>query len=327
METKWLEDFVSLAKTRSFSQSAKLRQVTQPAFSRRIKALEAWAGSDLIDRSTFPSSLTMAGQTLYPQAMEILQSLHTSRAMLRGHASSNENIVDFAIPHTLALTFFPQWIKGLQNRYNDIKTRVTSLNVNDAAMRLVEGGCDFLIAYHHTSQPLHLDSERFDMLLLGKEMLAPYCASNDKGLPIYELPSNVRKPSPFLAYATGAYLGHVVDHMINEIKIPLHLKRMCETNMSESLKVMTLEGHGIAFLPFSAVHKEVKEKKLVQVRLNNGPKLEAEMEIRIYREKFNNQNRLRESAIELWNKLSCEQENKTTPNVLRPINPTSRIAI
>jgi len=32
METKWLEDFVSRAETRSFSNSAQLRHVTQPAF-------------------------------------------------------------------------------------------------------------------------------------------------------------------------------------------------------------------------------------------------------------------------------------------------------
>ena len=40
MELKWLEDFVSLANTSSFSKSAKQRNVTQPAFSRRIRALE-----------------------------------------------------------------------------------------------------------------------------------------------------------------------------------------------------------------------------------------------------------------------------------------------
>ena len=51
VETKWLEDFVSLAETRSFSRSAQLRHVTQPAFSRRIQALEAWVGVDLVDLS------------------------------------------------------------------------------------------------------------------------------------------------------------------------------------------------------------------------------------------------------------------------------------
>jgi hypothetical protein len=43
METKWLEDFVSLAETRSFSRSAQLRHVTQLAFSRRIQSLEGLA--------------------------------------------------------------------------------------------------------------------------------------------------------------------------------------------------------------------------------------------------------------------------------------------
>ena len=69
METKWLEDFVSLAETRSFSRSAQLRHVTQPAFSRRIQSLEAWAGTDLVDRSAYPTRLTAAGETLHAQAM------------------------------------------------------------------------------------------------------------------------------------------------------------------------------------------------------------------------------------------------------------------
>jgi DNA-binding transcriptional LysR family regulator len=56
MELKWLEDFASLARTGSFSRSAEERHVTQPAFSRRIQALETWLGVALIDRSTAPSS-------------------------------------------------------------------------------------------------------------------------------------------------------------------------------------------------------------------------------------------------------------------------------
>ena len=52
MELKWLEDFLSLAETRSFSRSAEQRRVTQPAFSRRIRSLEIWLGTVLLDRST-----------------------------------------------------------------------------------------------------------------------------------------------------------------------------------------------------------------------------------------------------------------------------------
>ena len=77
-ETKWLEDFVSLAETRSFSRSAQLHHVTQPAFSRRIQALEAWAGTDLVDRSSYPTRLTLAGETLYAQSLDMLQAMLTA---------------------------------------------------------------------------------------------------------------------------------------------------------------------------------------------------------------------------------------------------------
>ncbi|KAB0771523.1 LysR family transcriptional regulator, partial [Pseudomonas aeruginosa] len=38
LELKWLEDFIALAGTRSFSQAAEKRFVTQPALSRRIRS-------------------------------------------------------------------------------------------------------------------------------------------------------------------------------------------------------------------------------------------------------------------------------------------------
>jgi len=83
MDTKWLEDFVSLAETRSFSRSAQLRHVTQSAFSRRIQSLEAWAGADLINRSSYPTTLTPAGQVLYAKALELLQFLHSTKIEMR----------------------------------------------------------------------------------------------------------------------------------------------------------------------------------------------------------------------------------------------------
>jgi DNA-binding transcriptional LysR family regulator len=98
METKWLEDFVSLAETRSFSRSAQLRHVTQPAFSRRIQSLEAWAGVDLIDRSSYPTKLTPAGETLYVQAMDILQNLHNTRDMVHSQGLAEQDLVTLLDP-------------------------------------------------------------------------------------------------------------------------------------------------------------------------------------------------------------------------------------
>ncbi len=303
METKWLEDFVSLAETRSFSRSAQLRHVTQPAFSRRIQSLEAWAGVDLVDRSAYPTRLTAAGQTLYAQALELLQSLQTTRAMLRTHASAGQDFIEFAVPHTLAFTFFPGWMARLRERFGPLRSRLMALNVHDAAMRLTEGGCDVLIAYHHPAQPLQLDPERYDMVVLGQETLAPYAQPGADGQPRFLLPGQAGQPVPFLAYAPGAYLGGVTEVLLKQAGMPIHLDRVYETDMAEGLKLMAVQGHGLAFLPSSAVQREVAGGSLVA-----AASLQLSMDIRAYRARPGPRQAQRADAQALWDHLVAERD-------------------
>lgn len=304
METKWLEDFVSLAETRSFSRSAQLRHVTQPAFSRRIQALEAWAGTDLVDRSSYPTRLTPAGETLHSQALEILQTLQTTRAMLRGHTSVGQDVIEFAVPHSLAFTFFPAWVSSVRERFGPIKSRLIALNVHDAVMRLVEGNCDLLIAFHHPSQPFQLDPERHEMVTLGEESIAPFCAPDASGEPRFLLPGRPGQPLPYLGYAPGAYLGRMVELILKQAPSAIHLDRVYETDMAEGLKAMALEGHGLAFLPHSSVRKELKTRKLVSAIPPGMSGLSMTMEIRAYREKPPPGVAGRGSAGPLWEFLS-----------------------
>ena len=285
METKWLEDFVSLAETRSFSRSAQLRHVTQPAFSRRIQSLEAWAGTDLVDRSAYPTRLTPAGETLYDQALEVLQALQSTRALMRGHTAAGQDVIEFAVPHTLAFTFFPAWVSGLRENFGPIKSRLIALNVHDAVLRLVEGSCDLLIAYHHPSQPYQLDADRYEMVSLGQEVVAPYVRPGPDGGPLFRLPGSPGQPLPYLGYAPGAYLGQMVELILKQCGTAIHFDRVYETDMAEGLKAMALEGHGVAFLPFSAVEKDLTANKLVPAAPAALRGLQITMDVRAYRER------------------------------------------
>ncbi|MBC7376067.1 MAG: LysR family transcriptional regulator [Burkholderiaceae bacterium] len=309
METKWLEDFVSLAETRSFSRSATLRHVTQPAFSRRIQALEAWAGTDLVDRTSYPTRLTPAGETLYAQSLEMLQALQSTRAMLRGHTTVGKDVIEFAVPHTLAFTFFPAWVSALRQKFGPIKSRLIALNVHDAVMRLIEGSCDLLIAYHHPSQPFQLDPDRYEMVSLGQEVMAPYVKADAEGAPIYRLPGRAGQPLPYLGYAPGAYLGRIVELILKQSPTAIHLDRVYETDMAEGLKAMALEGHGIAFLPYSAVKKELRARKLVSAAPDMGG-LEMTMDVRVYREKPVGATAPKGIAQALWTYLQSQISQK-----------------
>lgn len=280
MESKWLEDFVTLSETRSFSRAAELRNVTQPAFSRRIQALEAWAGSDLIDRTSYPTKLTPAGQIFYEQAMEMLASINTTRALLRGKSASNPETIAFAAPHTLAMTFFPQWLTKMEQGFGALSTRLSAFNVHDAVMQLVNGGCDLVMIYSHPRQPMHLDPARYDTITLGFETMRAYAKADAQGIASIRLPGTRAKPVPFLSYTAGAYLARMVDVLATESAKPLHLRKVFETDMAEVLKMMAVAGHGIAFLPESAVRRELSANALAL-----AGEASIEMEIRLIRER------------------------------------------
>ena len=300
MDTKWLEDFVSLAETRSFSRSAQLRHVTQPAFSRRIQALEAWAGLDLVDRSSYPTRLTAAGETFHAQALEMLGALQATRNMMRSHQVSGQDMIEFAVPHTLAFTFFPHWLTDLREHFRGLKSRLIALNVHDAVLRLTEGSCDLLIAYHHATQPLQLPVERYEMLSLGHETLAPYAKADAEGHALFALPGSTWHPVPFLGYGSGAYMARLVDQVIKHAPTPPHLDPIYETDMAEGLKAMALEGHGLAFLPASSVRKELRAKRLVAAGSSD---YELTMEVRIYRERPEAARHAKPVAQDLWDFL------------------------
>jgi DNA-binding transcriptional LysR family regulator len=55
--------------------------------------------------------------------------------------------------------------------------------------------------------------------------------------------------------------------------------------MAEGLKAMAMEGHGIALLPYSAVKKDLRAKKLVSAVRAGMKDFQITMDVRAYRER------------------------------------------
>ena len=114
---------------------------------------------------------------------------------------------------------------------------------------------------------------------------------------------------PFLSYASGAYLGRLVELIIKQSPVPLNLDPIYETDMAEGLKAMALEGHGVAFLPGSSVKKELLNQRLVRA---TGPgACELSMEVRIYRERPEVARHTKPGAQSLWDFLRDSNVVKT----------------
>lgn len=304
METKWLEDFLCLAETRSFSRAAADRHITQSAFSRRIMALEEWLGTSLVDRSVSPMILTSAGWLFHKLAADLLRDAYAARTLLNGHRplADAAKVVQFAMAHTLLFTFFPNWLKHLQNGFAPLTARVLAVNVPEGVQQLVDEDCDILLAYHHQQLPILLDTHRFPFLLLGVERILPFSKPDKDGQPIFRLPGTSASPLPFMAYSSGAFLGNVVEMMLLNSPAPYHLRRCFETHMSEALKAMVVAGHGVGWLPESCVIDDVREGRLVMA----GPAAWAtNLDVRLYRSSLNT----KPIVKDLWSYVSHELSN------------------
>lgn len=269
MELKWLEDFLSLSQTGNFSRSASERNVTQSAFSRRIKALESWLGVTVVDRSKYPTTLTAAGREFRETAEEALQLLHGSRDSLRSRAKPNPKTIAVATLHTLALAFFPRWLRQIETRVGPLNSRLLPDDFHGCIHAVAEGGYDFLLTFYHPSVPILLDSEKFPHKVLGLDRLALVRAPD---------PLISRDRLPLLSYAQNSFLGKVSAVAGEQgADAGIGVSHVNESAMADAIKFMVLEGHGLAWLPLSLVQKEIADGRLAILAED------AELEVRLYR--------------------------------------------
>ncbi|MGM0984553.1 MAG: LysR substrate-binding domain-containing protein [Pseudomonadota bacterium] len=277
LETKWLEDFVALASSRSFSASARQRHVTQPAFSRRIRSLEQAVGVTLVDRSTTPVDLTPEGQLFLVTARNIVEQLNESLGHLRGLAMANEAL-DIVAAHSLALSFYPQWISRLQQGLGELPTRLVAMNVGDAIHVLREGNCDLMLAYYDPYASMQLDAEVFPSFSIGQVKMLPVSVPDAQGRPRFPLEG--QESIPYLAYTQGAFLGRSVRMLLKNDPLLMRLRTVYETAMAEGLKGMVMQGMGTAWIPDFCIRQELREGHVVRA---GGEQWDVPLEIRLYR--------------------------------------------
>ena len=265
-----------LQKDRSFSQAAERRFVTQPAFSRRIRSLEAALGLQLVNRSRTPIELTEAGQLFLVTARTVVDQLGEILRHLHHLEGGQGEVVQVAAAHSLASGFFPRWVAQLRNDGLNIATRLVATNVGDAVHALREGGCDLMLAFYDPDAALQMDAEIFPSLHMGNTEMLPVCAVDAGGQPLFDLEGE--GSVPLLAYTAGAFLGRSVNLLLRQRN--LRYTTVYETAMADSLKSMALEGMGIAWVPRLSMRGELERGELA---ICGGSQWHVPLEIRLYR--------------------------------------------
>ena len=265
MDIKALEDFICLAETGSFSKAADKRFITQPAFSRRIKSLENWFGTDLVDRSQFPTRLTVSGEKVLTTAQQIIAGLSDCKIQITQENRQNLNQLKFSMPHNLSMGFFPKWRQCIEPVIGDTMIQVVTGNIHDTAQLLDSNSCDLVIFYQFDQvKGFSFNENKFKRIFIGEDKLIPVCKPDDNGQPVISIESNDNSKLPYIGWSPPTLVNHSLELLFQENEFSSRLQLRYENQLAAALRQEVLTGTGFAWLPESLISDELERSLLVR---------------------------------------------------------------
>lgn len=278
MELKWLEDFTALAQERHFSRAAEARSVTQPAFSRRIRTLEDWLGAKLFVRSPQRVELTPAGEELLRGADDLIRRIAQLRREVREASGREMAVLLFAATHALSFTFFPGWVRAVEQGSSTGPLRLVSDSMMACEDLMLHGQAQFLLCHHHALAPGRCSGADFRSVVVGHDALVPYVALGADGAPLWQLAEGTGD-IPMLAYGAESGLGRIVAAHRFEARAR-GLRIVFSAQLAAALLGMARDGRGVAWLPATLATAEVQAGLLVRA---GDARWDVPIEIRVFR--------------------------------------------
>lgn len=143
MELRQLRAFVAVAEFGHYRRAAASLNLTQPAITQRVQALESDLGVQLLRRNARGVRLTAAGEVLLGHARGLVQIEDRALAAITDHVAG--------IGGRLRLSYLTLWDAGLppkivaelRRRHPEIKLETTTGYSETNVQRLVSGDLDF----------------------------------------------------------------------------------------------------------------------------------------------------------------------------------------
>lgn len=288
MDLYLFRDLLRLSQTGNFSQAAQLCNLSQSAFSRRIRSLEAWVGVTLVDRSRQPVRLTPAGLQMLEAGTQALDRVEHERSqLLEAQSLPDKYVVTFGAQHSIGWRFYPTWLQSFEETYGPILSRLRADDLPNCLRDLQNGDVDFVIAYE-SAHVRYCDTGRrmarsnalpLETLKIGQDTLIPVSKPTPDGAPLFDLNSGLLE-LPFLRFGDEAPIGQHLGSLFEQEKIQERLRVVYENAMAGALRIRARDGMGVAWLPETLVAQDIRSGALVQT---GRPEWSVPLEITLFR--------------------------------------------
>jgi len=143
MNLTQLKTFIAIVRYQSFSRAAAELNLTQPAVSKQVQALENSYGCPLLTRAGREAEPTEEGKILYQYALEVLRLLAEARTAIEKVGGTIRGPVYLGASTIPGHYVLPYLIGPFQQLYPHVELHVEIADTEQIVRRVLEGKVDF----------------------------------------------------------------------------------------------------------------------------------------------------------------------------------------
>ncbi len=294
MHLQWLDDVLALLEEGNLSRAAARRNITQPAFSRRIRGFEEWLGVDVLERGTNRVEISRALLSNEDEIRALLNRMRELRTRI-GQFDETRATIEIAAQHAATCSTFADMALRARSRYPGLRFRVRAGNLSDCVSTFLRGDAHMLLCYETDNIGALRFGPEIRRGLWEQDYLVPVVGGalrykvRDRG--------DVPADTPAIAYPSDSYFGQVL--LKNQRAFGTtgtEFDPFCVTAFTSGAREMVLSGLGIGWLPFSMIHHEIENGALISLANFYG---QERLIVAIY---ANQENELANMLLDLWTK-------------------------
>ena len=256
-----LRIFYHVAKNLSFSEAARDLFITQPAVTNQVKALEDSWNVKLFYKKRNRVFITNEGKALFNYAKKVFEYEKEIEIAISDIHSLKTGVLRLGVTKTMVPSFMHFLVKRFEDDYPGLLLQVNEGSSLEIMYSLINYTNDVAIVAKVEDHPdvrfVHFTREKLCLLLQPDHHLA-----KRKSIYFDELCKE-----PVIMKEVGSATRKIVNELFQKNnRVP---NVLLETSNTEFIKQLVQRGEGISFMAKPAVLSELKNGKLVTIRIRD----------------------------------------------------------
>lgn len=256
LDSRQLLAFCKLVQTGSYTETARILNLTQSAISHSVKNLESDLGCQLVTRSGRKLIITNDGELLYKDATSILNQMDVARLRIQDRTNWGRRLLRIGASTTACQHLLPNVLREFKECFPDCVLQIIPRDTPNLLDMIRLHELDLAIITYPN------DVKSVELKPLFTDELIPVCSPIHTFTQTGSLKIGEER---MVLYNKGSYTFILIEEFFRKNK--LILNNFIHLGSMEAIKELVKINYGISFLASWIVENEINDGSLVHIQI------------------------------------------------------------